>query len=143
MAGRDPGMPEGYKHTPSSSAFVNHVGRAHHRYAVRPDGTEEVWIALRIEPHHVNTWNFGHGGLIAAMAEFANSGPSYEKGKPPVVIAQMSISFIRAPKLGDLLEAHGFVLRRTKSMAFTRVEARVGADLIFTADAVHKVVGAV
>lgn len=142
MATTHEDMPEGYVYEKSSSAFPEHVGRSYHKWVERPDGDREYRMAIRIEPHHVNTWGFAHGGFMAAVSEMMSSGPAYVVGGPPVVAIEMSMQFVRAPKVGDLIETRGNATRRTRSLVFTRAEAFVGNDLIFSATAVHKVVNA-
>jgi uncharacterized protein (TIGR00369 family) len=135
-------IPDGYSFEPSTSAFPNHVGTVFQKQVKAADGTDEYWIALRVEQHHVNTWQLAHGGLMAVLAEMVSSAPGYVAGGPPVVVIDMSIQFMKAPKLGELIEARGIATRRTRSLVFTRAEAMVGGDLVFTATAVHKIVGA-
>ena len=72
-------VPAGYTHEPSTSAFVNHVGKVYNKVVTREDGTKETWAAILIEPHHVNTWGFAHGGFMAACAEIGTGG-GYEAG---------------------------------------------------------------
>jgi acyl-coenzyme A thioesterase PaaI-like protein len=135
-------IPEGYTYEPSTSAFINHVGKVYHKKTTAADGTQEYWVAMRIEEHHVNTWGLGHGGMMATFAEIMTSGPGYEVGGPPVVAVEMSMQFIRAPKLGELLEGRGVAVRRTRSLVFTRADAMVDGVVVFTATSVQKVVGA-
>jgi uncharacterized protein (TIGR00369 family) len=134
-------IPEGYTYAQSSSAFINHVGRVFHKVVEKPGGETEYWRALRVEPHQVNTWNFAHGGLMAALAEMVSGAPAYIPGGQPAIVVDMSIQFMKAPKLGDLLEARGTAVRRTKSMVFTYAQAFVGKDIMFTVSAVHKIIG--
>ncbi|MDE1145160.1 MAG: PaaI family thioesterase [Azospirillaceae bacterium] len=137
-----PELPEGYSHTPSPSAFINHIGRIYHRRTTAEDGTELVWAALRIEPHHVNTWGLAHAAVMAGMADIGTAGPAYVDGGPPVVVIDLATQFIAAPKLGDLLEVKGWTTKRTRSLVFAQARAEVAGQLIFTATAIHKIVGA-
>src|SRR3546814_14278157 len=100
----DSDIPPGYSYEPSPSAFINHIGRVFSKKVTRDDGTQEVWAALRIQSHHVNSWNLCHGSVMAGMAEIGTAGPGWEPGGPPVVAIDLAMQFIGAPKLGDLLE---------------------------------------
>jgi acyl-coenzyme A thioesterase PaaI-like protein len=135
-----PDIPEGYSYEPSVSAFINHIGHVYSRRTAGPNG-DEVWAALRIEPHHVNAWNLCHGAVMASMAEIGTAGPGWDPEGPPVVAIEMSMQFIGAPKLGDLLEVRGILVKRTRSLVFTRAEAEVDGKPIFTATSVQKVIG--
>lgn len=66
-------VPDGYRFETSPSAFPNHVGRLCHKIVDAAGGEPEHWTALRIEDHHVNSWGFAHGGLIAFLAEIATA----------------------------------------------------------------------
>jgi len=59
-----------------------------------------------------------------------------------VVGIEMSMQFIAAPKLGELLEVHGWATKRTRSLVFTQCRAESNGKLVFTATSVLKVVGA-
>ncbi|ODP38442.1 PaaI family thioesterase [Sphingomonas turrisvirgatae] len=135
-----PDIPEGYGYEPSVSAFINHIGHVYSRRASGPNG-DEVWAALRIEAHHVNAWNLCHGAVMASMAEIGTAGPGWDPEGPPVVAIEMSMQFIGAPKLGELLEVRGILVKRTRSLVFTRAEAEVGGKPIFIATSVQKVIG--
>lgn len=135
-------MPEGYTWEESSSAFINHIGRVYMRKTEEPDGSKFSWAALRIEKHHVNTWNFGHGSMMAAMAEIGTSSPVGITADAPAVIVDLSLQFIGAPKLDELLEVKGWVTKRTRSLVFAQASATSDGKLVFTASAIHKVIGA-
>jgi len=68
-------MPEGYTHTPSTSAFINHIGKVYHRKTTNEAGDVIHSSALRVEDHHVNTWGMAHGSLMAGLAEIGCAGP--------------------------------------------------------------------
>jgi len=134
-------VPEGYANSVSASAFINHVGRLYTKRIIRPDGVEEAWSALRIEPQHVNSWNLCHAGVLAVLADVGTASPAYlGKEAPPVVVVSMSMQFIRAPKLGDLVEVCGWMERRARSLVFTQARGQVSGDVVFTASSVQKVI---
>ena len=134
-------IPAGYSYEPSTSPFVNDVGRGYHKTETAADGSKVFCMAIRVEDRHVNTWGLAHGGFMAAVSEFM-SGGAYEPGGPPVIAMEMSMQFIRAPKLGDLIECRSYVKRRTRSVVFIYAEAFVGDDIVFSASSLHKVIGA-
>lgn len=135
-------IPEGYTYTPSPSAYINHMGKVYHRKTTNADGVEIFSSAIRVEDHHVNSWGLAHGSLMAGMAEIGCAGPGWEPGGPPVVAIELSMQFIGAPKLGELLEVHGQLTKRTRTLVFTQCRAESDGKIVFTATSVQKVVGA-
>lgn len=135
-------MPEGYTHTPSTSAFINHIGKIYSRKWTDDKGEDVSSIAIRVQDHHVNTWGLAHGSFMAGLAEIGSSGGAYVEGGPPVVACQMSMEFIGAPKKGELMQVHGRVTRRTRSLVFTECRAESDGKLVFIATCVQKVIGA-
>ncbi len=119
---------------------MNHIGKLFFRDTVAADGTEQKWVAIRIEPHHVNTWNFAHGALIASMAEVATGRAGYDPDGPACVAIDMTMQFIGAPKLGDLLEAYGTITKRTRSLVFTQAHGMVAGKPMFMATSIQKIV---
>lgn len=135
-------MPDGYVHQPSGSAFVDHVGRLFTRQVRRDDGSVEFWSAMRIEPHQTNTWGFAHGGVLATMAEIGTAQAGWDPEGPPCVAVDLSIQFIGAPKLGELLEMCGTVTKRTRSLVFTAARGEVAGNPVLFATSIQKIVRA-
>lgn len=135
-------IPEGYSYAPSPSAYINHMGKVFNKRVKREDGTEEVWSAMLVEPHHVNSWGLCHGSVMAGLAEIGTAGPGWEPGGPAVVAIDMSMQFIGAPKLGDLIEICGTLNKRTRSLVFTSAKATVNGNVMFTASSIQKIIGA-
>lgn len=133
-------MPAGYAYQPTPSAFVEHVGKVYTKKVTRGDGTVEAWAALRIEPHHVNAWNFAHGGVLATMAEIGTAQPGWDPEGPPCVAIDLATQFIGAPKLGDILEVCGTITKRTRSLVFTSARGEVAGEPVFLATSIQKIV---
>lgn len=138
----DQNIPEGYSYEPSPSAYINHMGKVYHRKTTDAAGETTHSSAIRVEEHHVNSWGLAHGSLMAGMAEIGCAGPGWEPGGPAVVAIELSMQFIGAPKLGELLEVHGTLNKRTRSLVFTQCRAESDGKLVFTATSVQKVIGA-
>jgi len=135
-------IPNGYLYEPSPSAFPNHVGRIFHKKATGSGSEVEHWTAIRIEPHHVNSWGFAHGGLIAMLGEVATASASWEPGGPAVVSIELNTHFLRAPKLGQLVETRARVTRRTKSLVFSEAHGFADGELVYTATGINKILAA-
>ncbi len=131
----------GYVYEPTPSAFVEHVGKLYTKKVTRPDGVVEAWSALLIEAHHVNAWNLAHGGLMATMAEIGTAQAGWDPEGAPCVAIDLTMQFIGAPKLGDLLEVCGTVTRRTRSLVFASARAEVAGKPMFVATSIQKIVG--
>lgn len=138
----DDTIPEGYSYKPSPSAYINHMGKVYQRRSRNEQGEEVFSSALRVEEHHVNSWGLAHGSLMAGMAEIGCAGPGYVDGGPPVVAIELSMQFIAAPKLGELIEVHGIATKRTRTLVFSQCRAESDGKLVFTATSVQKIVGA-
>lgn len=134
-------MPPGYVYEPTPSAFVEHVGKVYTKKFKRDDGITEAWSALRIEPHHVNAWNFAHGGVLATMAEIGTAQASWDPTGPACVAIDLTIQFIGAPKLGEVLEVCGTVTKRTRSLVFASARGEVGGNPVLFATSIQKIVG--
>jgi uncharacterized protein (TIGR00369 family) len=137
----DAAIPEGYSYAPSPSAFPNHVGRVFHKTVPGEGGEPEKWVAVYVEEQHVNSWGMAHGGFIAFLAEVATASAAWDPAGPPVVTVSLTTQFLRAPKLGQLIEVRAQASRRTRSMVFVDAQAFADGDLQFTATAVNKVIG--
>jgi acyl-coenzyme A thioesterase PaaI-like protein len=133
-------MPPGYTYKPLPSKFIEHVGRLHTKKVTRADGVVEAWCALRIQPHHVNSWDFAHGALLAGLAEVATAQASWDETGPPCIAIDLSLQFIGAPKLGDLLEMCGTVTKRTRSLVFTSARGEVAGEPMFFATSIQKII---
>ena len=138
---REHDFPEGYTYQPSPSAFIDHIGKVYQRVTRNDDGKNIVSSAIRVDPHHVNSWGFAHGSFMAGMAEIGCASGAYDPDGPPVVAIEMSMQFIGAPKLGQLLEVHGEVTRRTRSLVFSQCRATADGQLVFAATSVQKIIG--
>jgi uncharacterized protein (TIGR00369 family) len=101
----------------------------------------EAWSALLIEPHHVNAWNLAHGGVLATMAEIGTAQAGWDPAGQPCVAIDLTVQFIGAPKLGDVLEVCGTVTRRTRSLVFTTARAEVAGAPMFVATSIQKIIG--
>lgn len=134
-------MPAGYIYEPTPSAFVEHVGKLYTKKVTRPDGTVEAWSALRIESQHVNAWDFAHGGVMATMAEIGTAQASWDPDGRPCVAIDLSMQFIGAPKLGEILEVCGTVTKRTRSLVFASARGEVNGEPVLVATSIQKFVG--
>lgn len=135
----DDNIPLGYRYEVLPSRYINHMGRVFTKSVTRDNGVVEAWSALRIEAHHVNSWDFAHGALIAGMAEVGTAQPGWDPTGPPCIAIDLTIQFIGAPKIGDLLEVCGTVTKRTRSLVFTSARGEVAGAPVFLATSIQKI----
>lgn len=100
--------------------------------------TEDGWvIATVVQPHHCNRRGLTHGGLYSALADIT-LGKNLSRSRDPVVpllTSSLTIDFIAAAKVGDLLLARCDFFRVGRRIANAngcllvddRVMARVSA----------------
>lgn len=132
-------IPESYSYELSPSAFINHVGKLYQKRLINKQGVREVWSALEVQDHHVNTWGLCHGAVMSVLAEIGTSSVAWEPEGAPVVAIEMGMQFIQAPKLGDVIEVCGVEIKRTRSLVFTSATGFVNDDIVFTASSVQKI----
>lgn len=94
--------------------------------------------AFKIQEHNCNAHNSVHGGVLMAFADYtlcigANMGESES-----VATVSCNNEFVAPAYHGDLLEAECVVVRRGKSLVFTRCEIRVGDKPILNSSGVIK-----
>jgi len=65
----------------------------------------------------------------------------YANGRQPQATIQLDMHFIDAVRIGEFVEAHCRVVRRTRSVVFMSADLMVGTRLIATASGMWKVLG--
>ena len=125
-------IPSNYRHWKGDTA-EDYIGP----FFFYIDG-ETPRTAFRIQEHHCNAHNSIHGGVLMAFADYtlcigANMGESES-----VATVSCSNEFVAPAYQGDLLEAECVVVRRGKSLVFTRCEVRVGGKSILNSSGVIK-----
>lgn len=137
----DSNIPEGYVFEDTPGNFIKHVGPLYTRKVTKEDGTVEAWAAMRVEEHHVNAWNLCHAGVLTTMADIGTAQASWDPEAAPCVAIDLTVQFIGAPKLGELIEVCGTVTKRTRSLVFTSARGEVDGQPVFTATSIQKTIG--
>ena len=127
-----------YMHEITPSSFVNHVGPLLSR-AGASKGDKVHWCAMRVEEHHVNSWNFAHGGFLATLAEIGTARACWDPDGPATVAIDLNVQFIAAPKLGDLIEICSWTVKRTRTLVFTSARGEVQGEPVFLATSIQKI----
>lgn len=105
------------------------------------DGTTSY--ALPLDARHDNGLGVVHGGLLMTFANSVLGLAAWGACAPGAwcVTVSQSSTFLRAARVGDLLEVTPIVTRATRSMIFTRGDFTVAGEPIFQAASVWKVTG--
>jgi uncharacterized protein (TIGR00369 family) len=113
--------------------FIAHVGPLHIRAA---DGA----YAFRAEQKHANLIGVVHGGMLMSFADRALGETAMRAADGAnCVTIQLEMKFIDVGRLGDWIEVHPQVVKRTGSLVFMRGDVRDGTRLVASADGVWKI----
>jgi uncharacterized protein (TIGR00369 family) len=106
-----------------------------------------VQIALEIREAHCNSRGFAHGGLISSLADNAmglsavrraREHPGAEKAS--AVTVTLSLDFIDAAQVGDVVEFQPTVLKVGRTLAFVDCRVVCGDRLIARGNASFRIV---
>jgi acyl-CoA thioesterase len=90
-------------------------------------------VALTLAPHHMNSWQVGHGGVTMTLLDvaMAMAGRSLEPTAQGGVTVEMKTSFLQpAGKPGQRLVAKGKAFHRSTTMVFCEGEVWQGERLV-------------
>lgn len=98
-------------------------------------------IATVVQPHHCNRRGLAHGGLYSALADIT-LGKNLSRSRDPAVAlltSSLTVDFIAAAKVGDLLQARCEFSRVGRRMAFANGYLEVEDRVMARASAVFAV----
>lgn len=95
-------------------------------------------FALRAETQHCNRQGIVHGGLMMTMVDLALAATAKEVIEDRFVTISLNSEFVAAGQKGDIIEATGELIRRTRSLAFVRGQVFTGDRVLLTASGVFK-----
>ena len=136
----DIAMPAGYSEAlPLVDPFEAYSFQSFRR--TNADGS--VTYALPTDARHDNSAGVIHGGLLMTFADSVLGYCAWSACPPNswCVTVSQSSSFLRAGRVGDLIEVTPVVTRATRTMIFTRGEFLVAGEPIFQAASIWKVAG--
>jgi uncharacterized protein (TIGR00369 family) len=108
-------------------------------YYFREDGDGRICAALMIEPRHLNGGGFLHGGAIMTLIDFALFAIAYKSlALTRAVTLTCNTEFIGAGRPGVLAEAHGEVVKETRSVVFIQGRVVQKGEVIATFSATLK-----
>lgn len=125
-------IPEPYRHWAGDPAedhigpFFYYVDDQHSQTAFRP------------QQQHCNAYGIVHGGLLMAFADYTLCLAAIGEQEAACVTVSCNTDFAASARENDLILGQGIVIRRTRSLVFTRAELQVGDATILNASAVIK-----
>jgi acyl-coenzyme A thioesterase 13 len=105
-------------------------------WKARDDGGHH--FVLQAEARHCNRHGIVHGGLMMTMIDLTMVVCAKEHQEEQLVTVSLNSEFVAAGQVGEIIEAESEVIRRTRSLAFTRGRVFVGDRTLLTASAVLK-----
>ena len=120
--------------------FIGLVGP----FWAKPSGDENVAprFAFLAAPKHHNRRGVLQGGMLMTFADRAMGMTCwYANGKKPQATVHLDVHFVDAVQIGEFVEAHCKVVRRTRLLIFMSAELMVGDRVVGTANGVWKALG--
>lgn len=120
--------------TEPGDGYRNHIGPLWSRQ----DGAHKRF-GLLTDERHANRFGVVHGGLLLSLADESLGITSLiANGGRRQVTIQLSSQFISSAQVGNFVETHAEVLRRTRTMLFLRGLLKVGERTILSAEGIWK-----
>jgi acyl-coenzyme A thioesterase 13 len=129
-----PNPPPGFEPLFRTSPFLETTGP--YFYRKKDDGS--FIVGLRILGKHANARGSAHGGLLMTLLDVALGYSSGYGQDPPAKLttASLAADFVRAPKVGDWVEAHVDVQKVGGRLAFANAFLVVDGERVVRGSAV-------
>jgi acyl-coenzyme A thioesterase 13 len=129
----EPNPPPGFEPLFRTSPFLETVGPLFYRK--EPNG---FVIGMRILPKHANSRGSAHGGLLMTLLDIALGYTTGLSQKPPVGLttASLAADFVRAPLVGEWVEAQVDVQKIGGRLAFANAFLVVDGERVVRGSAV-------
>lgn len=120
-----------------ATGFIEHVGP----FWTKIEG-DMLLVGFWAVDKHENRRGVVQGGMLATLADRA-MGMACRRvnGDKPQATIQLDMHYIDAGRIGDFLEAHCRVVRRTRQILFAEAEILSGDSLVAKAKGIWKVLG--
>ena len=90
---------------------------------------------------HCNLSGVVHGGALTAYADHALGRTGWiDNGVSPVVTVELSVQFMDAAQINQLIVCRVEILRKTRTMYFIRGDMRAGERLVASASGIWKII---
>jgi acyl-coenzyme A thioesterase PaaI-like protein len=119
------------------TGFVGLVGP----FWSRPKGDSFEYAFMAQDKHH-NRRGVVQGGMLMTFADRAMGRTCrYATGQRAQATVQLDMHFIDAVRIGEFVEAHCTVVRKTRALVFMNAELSVGDRVVATSKGVWKMLG--
>ncbi|MEM6498941.1 MAG: PaaI family thioesterase [Pseudomonadota bacterium] len=95
-------------------------------------------FVLKAEARHCNRQGILHGGLMMTMIDLALAASAKEVLEDRYVTISLNSEFVAAGNIGEIIEAKGELVRRTRSLAFVRGQVTSGDQVLLNTSGVFK-----
>ena len=127
-------LPSDYQVYEYDDPFEDHVGPLGYKVV---NGT--ITFAFLADARHRNTAGTVHGGMLMTFADFAVClTATWEQPGEKCVTVSCNSEFVAPGRPGDLIEASGEVVRRTKSLTFVRGQVYADDRILLNYSAIVK-----
>lgn len=126
--------PEGWRHTPHFDPFEAHIGPFFERF----DGGRRE-MGFYVDERHTNVAGFAHGGMLMTFADACLGFAIWDQTSQAMcVTVRQQTQFIGPARVGDFVVCRPDVQRLTRELVFVRGDFYAGETLVFSANAVWK-----
>ena len=127
-------LPSDYQVYEYDDPFEDHVGPLGYKVV---DGT--ITFAFLADARHRNTAGTVHRGMLMTFADFALClTASWDQPGEKCVTVSCNSEFVAPGRPGDVIEASGEVVRRTKSLTFVRGQVYTDDRILLNYSAIVK-----
>ena len=121
----------------TDEGFIGLVGP----FWTRTHGDTHLFAFLAAPKHH-NRRGVVQGGMLMTFADRSLGMTCwYANERKPQATVHLDVHFVDAVQIGEFVEMHCTVVRRTRSLIFMSGELRVGTRAVATANGVWKTLG--
>jgi acyl-coenzyme A thioesterase 13 len=130
----EPNPPSGFEPLFRTSPFLETTGP----FFYRQEADGRFVIGLRVLEKHANARGSAHGGLLMTLLDIALGYTSGLSQVPPAKLttASLTADFVRAPLVGDWVEAHVDVQKVGGRLAFANAFLVVNGERVTRGSAV-------
>jgi len=127
-------LPSDYQVYEYDDPFEDHVGPLGYKVV---DGT--ITFAFLADARHRNTAGTVHGGMLMTFADFALClTATWDQPGEKCVTVSCNSESVAPGRPGDLIEASGEVVRRTRSLTFVRGQVYANERILLNYSAIVK-----
>ena len=127
-------LPPDYQVYEYDDPFEDHVGPLGYKVV-----DETITFAFLADARHRNTAGTVHGGMLMTFADFALClTATWDQPGEKCVTVSCNSEFVAPGRPGDLIEASGEVVRRTKSLTFVRGQVYADDRILLNYSAIVK-----